>query len=116
MVSFIIRIIGNSVALYVASLFVAGFSFTGGIKEYAIAGAVLGLLNMTVRPVLKIISLPIIILTLGLFTLVINALLLWTVDYIFDFVIISDIVTLVWATIVIGVVNMLVSWIIKATD
>ena len=116
MVSFIIRILGNSVALYAASWFVAGFTFSGGLKEYAIAGVVLGLLNMIVKPVLKMISMPIIILTLGLFTFVINALLLWTVDYIFDFVTMADIYALVWATIVIWLVNMLVSWITKAVD
>lgn len=109
MVSFVIRILGNSVALYAASWFVAGFVFTGGIKEYAIAGIVLGLLNMLVKPVLKLISMPVIILTLGLFTIVINALLLWVVDYIFDFMTIGDIYALIWATVVIAIVNMMVS-------
>ena len=116
MVSFVLRILGNSVALYAASWFVAGFGFSGGIKEYAMAGAVLGLLNMTVKPILKTISLPAIILTLGLFTFVINALLLWIVDYIFDFVTITDIVSLVWATIVVGIVNIIVSAIVKIFD
>ncbi|OGN08156.1 MAG: hypothetical protein A3C61_01025 [Candidatus Yanofskybacteria bacterium RIFCSPHIGHO2_02_FULL_39_10] len=116
MVSFILRILGNAIALYAASWFVQGFSFAGGIKEYAIAGIVLGLLNMIARPVLKLISMPVIILTLGLFTIVINALLLWTVDYIFEFITISDIMALVWATIVIGIVNMVVSALTKAVD
>lgn len=116
MLSFVLRIVGNSVALYAASWFVAGFGFSDGIKEYAMAGAVLGLLNMTIKPILKTISLPVIILTLGLFTIVINALLLWLVDYIFDFINISDIMALVWATIVIAVVNMIVSAITKAVD
>ena len=116
MISFIIRIFGNSLALYSASWFVTGFVFIGGIKEYAVAGVVLGLLNLLVKPVLKMISLPVIILTLGLFTVVINALLLWAVDYIFDFIEISDIMTLVWATIVISIVNMIVSAIAKTND
>ena len=116
MMSFLLRILGNIVALYAAAWFVPGFGFSGGIKEYAIAGVVLGLLNMIVRPVLKLISMPVIILTLGLFTIVINALLLWTVDYIFEFVTISDIMALVWATIVIGIVNMIVSAVTKAID
>jgi putative membrane protein len=116
MVTFILRILGNALALFAAAWFVPGFQFTGGIKEYAIAGIVLGLLNMLVRPILKLISMPVIILTLGLFTIVINALLLWLVDYIFDFITISDIMALVWATIVIGIVNMIVSAITKAID
>ena len=116
MIGFIIRILGNGLALYAAFLFVPGFSFTGGIKEYAIAGVVLGLLNMAVKPVLKLISMPFIILTLGLFTIVINALLLWLVDYIFDFVTILDIYALVWATIVVGIVNVIVSRITKTIN
>lgn len=116
MLGFIIRILGNSVALFAASWLVPGFVFTGGIKEYGLAGLVLGLLNLIVKPVLKMISLPIIILTLGLFTIVINALILWTVDYIFDFVTIPDIMSLVWATIVISIVNMMISGLTKASD
>ena len=108
MIKFLIRILGNSVALYAASWFVAGFVFSGNIKEYAIAGTVLGLLNLIIKPVLKFISMPIIILTLGLFTIIINALLLWLVDYIFDFIKISDIASLIWATIVISIVNMVI--------
>ena len=116
MIRFIIRILGNSLALYVATWFVAGFNFTGGVKEYAIAGALLGLLNMVIKPILKLISMPVIILTLGLFTIVINALLLWLVDYIFDFIAISDIASLIWARIVISIVNMLLSVISKISD
>jgi len=114
MIRFIVRILGNSLALYVAYLFVPGFLFTGGIKEYAIAGVVLGLLNMLVRPVLKLIAMPIIILTLGLFALVINALILWAVDYIFDFVAFSDLYALAWTTLVVVIVNVIVSGITKA--
>jgi putative membrane protein len=116
MFSFLVRILGNSLALYAAYWLVPGFNFSGGIKEFLMAGTILGLLNLTVKPILKLISLPIIILTLGLFTLVINALLLWLVDYIFDFVSISDIVTLVWATIVVVVVNMIISGLTKTVD
>jgi putative membrane protein len=114
MIAFIIRISGNILALYAAFYFVPGFSFSGGIKEFAFAGLVLGLLNMTVKPVIKLISMPFIILTLGLFTIVINALLLWLVDYIFDFIAIQDVQTLVWATIVVSLVNIIVSAVAKA--
>ena len=109
MIGFVIRILGNSLALYVAYYFVPGFIISGGWKEYLLAGALLGLLNLVVKPVLKMISMPIIILTLGLFTLVINGLLLWTVDYIFDFVAIKDITALLYAVVVITIVNLVIS-------
>ena len=111
MIGFTIRIIGNSVALYLAYLFVPGFVVSGGIKEYLMAGILLGLLNMIVRPVLKVISLPIIILTLGIFILILDALMLWIVDYIFDFITIQNLWALAWATLLVGVVN----WFIHKT-
>src|SRR3990167_1387192 len=109
MISFIIRILGNSLALYTANYLVPGFIVNGSWKEYLLAGAFLGLLNLIVKPVLKMISMPIIILTLGLFTLVINGLLLWTVDYIFDFVSIKDIMALLYAVVIITIVNLFIS-------
>ena len=96
-------------ALYVANLLVPGFIVSGGWKEYLLAGMVLGALNLIVKPVLKAISMPLIILTLGLFTLVINGLLLWTVDYIFDFVSINSLATLLYAAVIVSIVNIFVS-------
>ena len=114
MIGFIIRILGNSLALYVAYYFVPGFSVNGNWKEYLLAGVFLGLLNLVVKPILKMVSMPFIILTLGLFTLVINGLLLWTVDYIFDFVSIRDTLALLYAVVVITVVNLFMSATAKA--
>ena len=116
LVSFLIRILGNSAALYAAYRFVPGFGFDGGVKEFLTAGVILGLLNLTVKPVLKFISFPVIILTLGLFSLVINALILWLVDYIFDFIAIDGLVALGLATVVITLVNMAVSGLTKTFD
>ena len=114
MIGFIIRILGNSLALFAANYFVPSFVVSGSWKEYLLAGAFLGLLNLVVRPVLKMISMPFIILTLGLFTLVINGLLLWTVDYIFDFISIKDVTTLLYAVVVVTIVNLFISVTTKA--
>jgi putative membrane protein len=114
MIGFIIRILGNSLALYAANYFVPGFIVSGSWKQYLLAGAFLGLLNLIVKPILKLISMPIIILTLGLFTLVINGLLLWTVDYIFDFISIRDVTALLYAVVVVAIVNLLISATAKA--
>ena len=109
MISFIVRILGNSLAIYAATYLVPGFIINGGIREYLLAGVLLGILNFAIRPILKVISMPLIILTLGLWTIVINALMLWTVDYAFDFVVVQDLTALVWAVIIISIVNLLVS-------
>lgn len=74
----LIRLIVNAIALYVIAQFLPGFhvdSFTHAV----IAALVLGIANAIVRPILFVISLPLEILTLGLFTFVINALVLWLV-------------------------------------
>lgn len=116
MIGFVIRILGNGLALYVANWLVPGFVVTGGIKEYLIAGVLLGFLNLLVRPILKLVSMPLIIITLGLFTVVINGLILWIVDYIFDFVTIESLMALLWAVIIIGIINLLISAVAKVID
>ena len=114
MLRFIIRIIGNAVALYVAFLIVPGFLISGSWEQYLIAGLVLALLNMLVRPVLKVISFPLILLTLGLFTFIINILILWIFDYLVSFVTIEGLLALIWATIIVSIVNLFFSVIAKA--
>ena len=116
MIGFLIRILGNSIALYAAYYFVTGFIINGGIKEFLLAGILLGLLNKIVKPPIKLLTMPLIILTLGLFLVVINALMLWLVDYAFDFVIIESVTALVWATIITAIVNAVITLFSKRID
>ena len=113
MLSFIIRILGNTVALYVAFLIVPRFVVSGSWEQYLIAGLVLALLNMVVRPILKVVSFPLIILTLGLFTFIINILMLLVLDYLVSFVTIEGFMALIWATIIVSLVNLFFSMISK---
>jgi putative membrane protein len=69
---FLLRLLLNGVAIVVAANVITGLHLNGYVAAL-IAGAVLGLVNAVIRPVLKILTFPITILTLGLFTLVINA-------------------------------------------
>lgn len=103
------RIISNTLALYLAGILVTGFVIYGGLREYLIAGTMLGILNMVVKPILKLVTFPLILITLGLFTLVINAFLLWAVASLFSFVVITSLWALILATIVVSVVNLFVS-------
>jgi len=116
MLGFLIRILGNSVAIYAAFLFVPGFMIKGGIKEFLLAGVLLGLLNKIVKPPIKLLTMPLIILTLGLFLVVINALMLWLVDYAFEFVAIENITALVWATVVVAIANGIIGAFSKIID
>lgn len=109
MTRIIVRIISNAAALWVATWLVDGFAVLGGWREFLLAGAVLALLNLLLKPILKALAFPLIILTLGLFTIVINALLLWSLTYLFGFVAIAGLVPLVIATLVVAIVNLLLS-------
>jgi putative membrane protein len=72
----ILQVVLNGVALLIASKVVPGISFTGGIAYLLVAGLVFGLVNLIVKPIVSILSLPFILLTLGLFFLIINAAML----------------------------------------
>jgi putative membrane protein len=95
----------NALALWIADLFVPGFTVIGGMGTYAVAGLVLGLLNAIGKPILKLVTLPLMVVTLGLFSLVINALLLWAVTVIVPSVIVAGLIPLVWATLVVTASN-----------
>lgn len=72
----IIRWVLNTLALLLVVKFVPGFVWNQDWISLGIAAAVLGLLNAIVRPILWFITLPITVLTLGLFLLVLNAIML----------------------------------------
>ncbi len=77
--SLLLRLIINAAGLYVAAQIVPGLSFRGGDGDWVtvvIVAFIFGLVNALVRPVLAVLTCPLLILTLGLFTLIINALML----------------------------------------
>jgi putative membrane protein len=77
-VKLLIRWAISSLALFVAAWLVPGISVDGGgWFIYAIMAIILGLVNAIVRPILKLLTCPLILLTLGLFVLVINGITLW---------------------------------------
>jgi len=73
----LLRLIINAAALWAATRLVPGISFTGGYVMLFIVALVFGILNMLVKPVLFLLTLPFFLVTLGLFTLVLNAVMLW---------------------------------------
>ncbi len=75
---FLIRLVVNAVALIAVAYLVPGVHVSGFVGAL-IAALILGIVNAVLRPILVILSLPLEIVTLGLFTLVINALLFWLV-------------------------------------
>jgi putative membrane protein len=82
MESFVIRVVVNGLALWVASLLISGISFGSGgstvsqVLTIGAVGLVFGVLNAVVRPILFFLSLPLLVVTLGLFTFILNAIML----------------------------------------
>src|SRR5262245_16202662 len=74
---FIVRTLVNAAALYVATRLVSGVTFTGNWLPFMGVAIVFGIVNAFIGPIAKILTFPLIILTLGIFSLVVNGLMLW---------------------------------------
>lgn len=77
MTRFLIRLVINAVALLAAIFLIKGIEYTGPWIGIFWLAVIFGLVNAFLRPILKFLSFPLIILTLGLFSLVINTFMLW---------------------------------------
>lgn len=73
---FIIKVLVGAAALWVAARFVPGIDLTGDLWQILLIALVFGLVNAFIRPLLKLLSLPFLLITLGLFAIVINMILL----------------------------------------
>ncbi len=111
--SVLLHWIFNAAALWVAAYFLPGLSFTGGLLQLFLVAAVFGIVNSLVRPMLTVLTCPLIVLTLGLFSLVINALMLlitgwlsssWNLGFS-----VSGFWAAFWGGLVVGVVSMILS-------
>lgn len=79
----IIRLLITAVAAYLLTYVLFGVRFDG-FSSTIVFALVLGLLNLFVKPILKLLGLPLTIITLGLFSLVINAVVIMIADYFVD--------------------------------
>ncbi len=102
---FILQILTNALAIFLASYLLPGINFTGDILTLFIAGLLLGLINFFIKPILKIISTPLIIFTLGLFIVVINIALLWFLEYLMPELSIIGFWSYFWGVLIISLVN-----------
>ena len=114
------RLLINSAALWVATRLVSGISYQGNWLGLLFVALLFGVINISVRPVVKLLALPLLILTLGLFTLVINGLMLWLTSSL------SGVLGLgfhvagfrpaFWGALVVSIVSMLLSCFVKSQD
>ncbi len=112
----IIRLLINAAALWLAAQLVDGIDLDGSIGGILLVALVFGLVNAVLRPILKVLSLPVMVVTLGLFALVINALLLWLTGTIMDQLDVSGFVPALIGSIIISLVSAVLGWLIPDDD
>ena len=113
----IIRILINAVAIWLTSLLLPGFTLTGNVFSLILVAVIFGLVNAIIRPIVKLLTLPINLVTLGLFTLVINALMLILTVWLSGSLsleggVFQNFLTAFIAAIIISVISTLLSWIL----
>jgi putative membrane protein len=116
----VIQILVNAAALYVAVLIVPGLDFSfepeGALVKFVLVAVIFGLVNSFVKPILRILTLPITIMTLGLFLLILNALMLLLTGAISNELdlglVVGDFLAALLGAIVISLVGMVLSMLI----
>lgn len=118
----LLHLLANVGALYVTFILLQGnFLITGNWKGYAIAAVIFGILNGFVKPVIKILALPFVFITAGLFTLVINMFVVWFAKYALDVLKFQGVaiqvqggwVTYLYIGLLMSAANILIHWLLK---
>lgn len=104
----LIRIVINAVALWVAAGLVGGITLEGGLWQLLLAAAVFGIVNAFLKPLFIILSLPALLLSLGLALVVINAAILSIADALTGAITVDD---FFWSAILGAIVISMVSWV-----
>ena len=112
MTHFIVRLAINALALAIVARYLPGVQVTG-IWGTIVAAFVLGIVNAILRPILFVITLPLQILTLGLFTFVINGLLFWFVGHLGIGLTVEGFWPAFWGAIVLGIVSFVLSLVLR---
>ncbi len=106
----LLAFVSNFVALLAAGYFVPGFLITQDIITLLWVTGALTLLNLIIRPIIKLLLTPIIVLTLGIASLAINAGMLYLLDYLSVNVTITGIQSLIYATLIVSLINITVDF------
>jgi len=106
---FALFFIANAAALYLATLYVDGVSIPLRLEGFAIVVTVLTLIHLFIRPLIKAVLTPVIILTFGLGIILVNALTLYLLNLILPTVVISGLLPLALTAIIVSVLNLLLA-------
>ena len=106
--SFLQRWLINAIAVMVAANLIKGIQYQT-LSGLLVASLLLGIFNALLRPLLVLLSLPLVIFTLGLFTLVINALLLYFVGSLVKSFVVADFWAAFWGALIISIVSLILN-------
>ena len=109
----ILRWLINALAILGIAYYLPGIGVSG-IYAALIAALILGIINAIIRPILILLTLPVNILTLGLFTLVINALLFWFASTIVKGFEVADFKAAFWGALIMWLVSWMTNWLFKS--
>jgi putative membrane protein len=128
MTNFLIRTVINALALWVAAWLIDGIvlaedgtTFASKFTTIVLVALIFGVVNAVVKPIAKILAFPAIVLTLGLFTFIVNAFLLQLTEWISTPLGLSFVIEEFWWDAVLGaliitIVSMILSWILPEAD
>ncbi|MFO0780515.1 MAG: phage holin family protein [Candidatus Gracilibacteria bacterium] len=111
----LLGIVLNGLALYVVAKLVSDLQFTGGFVFFFIGGVIIGVLNTFVKPLMKLLSFPVVMLTAGLFSFVINVIIFWLTVKVVNAIHFSDVtvtVGSVWTYFIAAFVFGVINWIL----
>lgn len=111
--TFVIRWLANAIVLFVIPYIMGPAVRITGLIPALIAAFLLGIVNALIRPVLVILALPIQLLTLGLFTFVINGFMLWIVSRMVHGFYISGFWSAVLTSILLSIGSSIISWVVQ---
>ncbi len=108
----ILRFLGTAAAVYLTVYLVPGITISGGWTTTLLVALVWSVITMVIRPVLSILTLPITIITLGLFAFILNAVLFWAMTLIVPGFEVAGFLPALIGAVVLSIINWLISKII----
>jgi len=106
----LLQVVLNGVAVLIAAYLVPGISYHGSLLYLLLVGLVIGLINLVVKPIVTFFSFPLIVVTLGLFYLVINGLMLYLAAWLLQGLEVQGCGAAILGGLVIAIVN----WLVRA--
>lgn len=114
--NFVIRLLVNAAALWAAATVVSGITLSGDFGSILIVAVIFGVLNAILKPLLVLLSIPFLVLTLGLFALVLNGAMLLITARLTDHLSVAGLGSAILGSLVISLVTMLLGKTLEDQD